>query len=85
MLFYFAHYLQGKNAKNYNAPVVKTMEFVKEICANQVDPKNLTTGEGKRMKKLRRAIEEKYIEHFRQNHFGILPLTKDKLYELCAR
>ena len=61
------------------------MELVKKICAGQANPKNLTTGEGKRIKKLRKAIEERYVEHFRQNHFGILPLTKDKLHELCAK
>lgn len=84
-LFYFGHYLLGKDSENYNKPVTKDYELVKKICAGQANPKDLATGDGKKVKKVRRIIEEKYIEHFRDTHFGILPLTKDKWLTMCEK
>lgn len=53
------------------------------MCAGQINPKDLTVGEGKKVKKIRRFIEDKFVDHFRATHFGILPIKKNKLEELC--
>lgn len=66
----------GKNEENYKKPITKDIEFVKKVCAGQVNPKDLTTGEGKKVQKIRKLVEHQYIDHFRDTHFGILPMTK---------
>lgn len=41
--------------------------------------KDLGLQQGKEFKRLRRKIEDKYVDHFRETHFFILPMTTEKL------
>lgn len=87
MLFYFGHYLQGKNEKNYGyeSPVAMDRKTVEKLCSAQINPKDLTVGEGKKVKKMRKIIENRYLEHYRDTHFGIIPISKAKLEAICEK
>lgn len=79
MLFYFGHYLKGKKQENYNSPVEKNEKVLKDLILAQIDLKDMMAGKGKKMKILRKNVEYKFIDLFKDSHFGILPLTKNKL------
>lgn len=55
------------------------MEKLKKTILTQIDLKDMMAGKGKKMKILRKNIENKYLDIFKESHFGILPLTKAKL------
>ena len=43
----------------------------------------MMAGKGKKMKLIRKDIERKLLDNFRETHFGILPLSKLKLENIC--
>ena len=63
MLFYFGHYLKGKTKKNcsYESPVIKDIKEVEKLCAAQINPKDLQVGEGKKVRKIRKIVQDKHL------------------------
>ena len=50
---------------------------------SKIEIKDMMAGKGKTLKAIRKSIEEKNLEVFKEAHFGILPMTKDKLAMIC--
>lgn len=55
------------------------MKDVEKTVLTKINLKDLGLQQGKEFKRLKRNIQEKHLEHFRATHFGILPMTKEKL------
>ncbi len=55
------------------------MEDVEKTVLTKVNLKDLGLQQGKEYKKMKKQIEEKYLDHFRATHFGIMPMSKEKL------
>ena len=45
--------------------------------------KDMMAGKGKKLKKLRKNLEDHYLDIFRETHFGILPLSKERFVKVC--
>ena len=75
--------MKGKTEENYHHPVERDIENLKKEILKKVDVKDMMAGKGKKMKILRKTLENQLLETFKEAHFGILPLTKPKLEYLC--
>ena len=49
-----------------------------------MDVKDLGANQGKKIKILKKMIEDRYIENFQKTHFGIAPMTPAKFQEICG-
>ena len=56
---------------------------MKKQVFKKIDTKALGPNQGKKMKELKKLIEEKYVDNFQKSHFGIAPLTETKFKDLC--
>lgn len=65
ILCFFAHYLKGKTEENMLKPVLRDLEGLKKEIADKLDMKNVNVNHANKLNKVRKVIENKYIEHFR--------------------
>lgn len=61
------------------------MDDLEKTILTKINLKDFGLQQGKEFKKLKKSIELKYIDHFRETHFGILPITKQKLNSECEK
>lgn len=73
--------MKGVTEENYLKPIVKNMQDVEKTVLMKLNIKDLGLQQGKEFKRMRRKIEDKYVDHFRETHFFILPMTPNKLKE----
>ena len=59
-LYYFGHALKGKDQEAYNTPVSRDINDVKKEVFKKIDIKSLGANQGKKIKTLKKIIEEKY-------------------------
>ena len=64
-------------------PVSRNIEDVKKEVFKKIDITALGANKGKKLKHMKHIIQEKYIENFKNTHFGILPFTHAKFKEVC--
>ena len=64
-------------------PVCRDIDDVKKEVFKKIDIKALGPNQGKKIKKVKKLIEDKYIENFQKTHFGIAPLTHAHFLDLC--
>lgn len=81
--YYFGHALKGKDEKFYNLPVNRDIEDVKTEVFKKIDIKSLGANQGTKIKRMKKIIQEKYLQNFQKTHFGIAPLTPAKFQDLC--
>lgn len=67
----------------YRTAVSFSMEEVKREVFKQIDIKALGPNQGRQIKQLKKLIEDRYTDIFQRTHFGITPLTKPRLVQLC--
>ena len=75
-IFYFGHALKGKDPVVYNTPISRDIDDVKKEVFKKIDIKSLGPHQGKKIKQMKRLIEDRYIANFQRTHFGIAPLTR---------
>jgi hypothetical protein len=82
-VYYFGHALKGKSEEVYRTPVSFDLDDVKREVFKQIDLKSLGPNQGKQLKVLKKTLEDRYVDVFQRTHFGIAPLLKGKLLQLC--
>lgn len=82
-IYYFGHALKGKDPKIYKTPISRDINDVKKEVFNKIDLKALGANQGKKIKQLKKMVEQKYIDNFQKTHFGITPLTPGKFKDIC--
>lgn len=60
----------------------RNIEDVKKEVFKKIDIKALGPNQGKKVKELKKIIEDKYVDIFQKSHFGIEPLTEAKFKDL---
>lgn len=82
-IYYFGHALKGKDEEIYRTPVSFDIDNVKQEVMKKIDLKSLGPNQGKKVKQLKKIIEEKYINLFQRTHFHIRPITRKALEQIC--
>ncbi len=82
-IFYFGHALKGKDEAVYLAPISRNLDDVKKEVYKKIDVKQLGANQRKKVKQMKKLIENQYINVFQKTHFGIVPLTLPKFKEIC--
>ena len=83
-IYYFGHALKGKGEEIYNMPISRNIDDVKKEVFKKMDLKALGAHQGRKIKIVKKMIEEKYINNFQKTHFGIAPLTPARFQEICG-
>jgi hypothetical protein len=83
-IYYFGHALKGKDEVVYKTPVSRNIEDVKKEVYKKIDLKSLGASQGKKMKQIKKMIEERFIDNFKRTHFGIAPLTPAHFKDVCG-
>jgi hypothetical protein len=83
-IYYFGHALKGKDPIVYKTPVSRNIDDVKGEVFKKIDIKALGPNQGKKIKQMKKMIEEKYVDNFQKTHFGISPLTPAHFKDACA-
>ena len=65
-------------------PISRDINDVKKEVFKKVDIKALGPNQGKKVKLLKKMVEDKYIENFQKTHFGIAPLTQANFMSVCS-
>jgi hypothetical protein len=63
-IYYFGHALKGKEPEIYKMPVSRDINDVKKEVFKKIDVKALGPNQGKKVKQLKKIIEDKYIQNF---------------------
>lgn len=64
-------------------PISRDINDVKKEVFSKIDLKALGPNQGKKIKEMKKMIEQKYIDNFQNTHFGIAPLTPGKFKDIC--
>lgn len=82
ILYYFAHFIKGKNEANYRSPVIKNLEETKKVILDKLDLQEHNSNK-EFIEDVKSAIEELVIEKFQENHFHIKPISKEAFWKLA--
>lgn len=82
-IYYFGHALKGKEPEVYQTPVSRNLDDVKKEVFKKIDIKSLGASQGKKVKKVKKLIEDKLIDIFQKTHFGIAPMTEEDFKKAC--
>jgi hypothetical protein len=82
-IFFFGHALKGKDPEIYNNPVSRNLEDVKKEVFKKIDIKALGPNQGKKIKEIKKIVEDRYVDIFQRTHFGIVPTNEHRLQAEC--
>ena len=82
-IYYFGHALKGKSEQIYRTPISRNIDDVKKEVFKKIDINALGPNQGKKIKQVKKLIEDNIVDNFQKSHFGIAPLTVGKFKDLC--
>lgn len=82
VLFFFAHYLQGRTPENYARPVLRDEAHAKQVILGKLDLQQHNSNK-EFADDVKTAIEELVIEKFQASHFHIKPIYKEAFWRLA--